>query len=231
MRFDLSVIFNKGALETLGKAYGWTLFIAVGALLIGTVLGTLIAICKVIPKNNLFAKVLDKIASLYVALFRGTPLTVQLFIFYFIIFAGVTLFSASVTPYIIAVVGFGLNSAAYVSEIIRSGILSVDKGQMEAGRALGLSYRKTMFSVVLPQAAKSIIPPLGNEAITLVKDTSVALVIGVAEFFTEIRNIVNSTYNVITPYIFAAVVYFVTVLIMSVCLSKLGKRLRRRDVR
>ena len=143
MRFDLSVIFNKGALETLGKAYGWTLFIAVGALLIGTVLGTLIAICKVIPKNNLFAKVLDKIASLYVALFRGTPLTVQLFIFYFIIFAGVTLFSASVTPYIIAVVGFGLNSAAYVSEIIRSGILSVDKGQMEAGRALGLSYRKS----------------------------------------------------------------------------------------
>ena len=127
--------------------------------------------------------------------------------------------------------GFGLNSAAYVSEIIRSGILSIDKGQMEAGRALGLSYGKTMMSVVLPQAAKSIIPPLGNEAITLVKDTSIALVIGVAEFFTAIRGIVNRTYNVITPYIFAAVVYFVTVLIMTLCLNKLEKRLRRSDAR
>lgn len=231
MKFDFSVIFNKGAMQALGEAYGWTLFIAVGALLIGIVLGTLIAVCKVIPKTNLATKILDKVADVYVALFRGTPLTVQLFIFYFIIFAGVTFFSASVTPYIIAVVGFGLNSAAYVSEIIRSGILSIDKGQMEAGRALGLSYGKTMLSVVLPQAAKSIIPPLGNEAITLVKDTSVALVIGVAEFFTVIRNIVNSTYNVITPYIFAAVVYFVTVLVMTVCLNKIEKRLRRSDQR
>ena len=183
MNFDFSIIFNKDALATLGEAYGWTLFIAVGALLIGVILGTLLAICKVIPKTNIVAKILDKISSVYVAIFRGTPLTVQLFIFYFVIFAGVTFFSASVTPYIIAVFGFGLNSAAYVSEIIRSGILSIDKGQMEAGRALGLSYGKTMMSVVLPQAAKSIIPPLGNEAITLVKDTSVALVIGVSEFF------------------------------------------------
>ncbi len=231
MKFDFSVIFNKAAFETLCSAYGWTLFIAVGALLIGIVLGTLLAISKVVPKNNAVAVFFDKLSTVYVAIFRGTPLTVQLFIIYFVVFAGVTFFSASVTPYIIAVIGFGLNSAAYVSEIIRSGILSVDKGQMEAGRALGLSYRKTMFSVVLPQAAKSIIPPLGNEAITLVKDTSVALVIGVAEFFTEIRNIVNYTYNVITPYIYAAIVYFVTVLVMSFILSKIEKRLRRSDLR
>ena len=158
MNFDFSIIFNKDALATLGEAYGWTLFIAVGALLIGVILGTLLAICKVIPKTNIVAKILDKISSVYVAIFRGTPLTVQLFIFYFVIFAGVTFFSASVTPYIIAVFGFGLNSAAYVSEIIRSGILSIDKGQMEAGRALGLSYGKTMMSVVLPQAdRKSVV--------------------------------------------------------------------------
>ena len=231
MQFDFSIIFNKDALTTLGEAYGWTLFIAVGALLIGVILGTLLAICKVIPKTNIIAKILDKFSSVYLALFRGTPLTVQLFIFYFVIFAGVTFFSASLTPYIIAVVGFGLNSAAYVAEIIRSGILSIDKGQMEAGRALGLSYGKTMMSVVLPQAAKNIIPPLGNEAITLVKDTSIALVIGVTEFFTAIRGIVNRTYNVLTPYIFAAVVYFVTVLIMTLCLNKLEKRLRRSDAR
>ena len=151
--------------------------------------------------------------------------------FYFIIFAGVTIINSDIHPYLIAVVGFGLNSAAYVSETIRAGILSVDKGQMEAGRALGLSYGKTMRSVIIPQAAKSIIPPLGNEAITLVKDTSVALVIGVSEFFTAIRSIVAATYDVLTPYIFAAIVYFVTVLIMTFALNKLEKRLRRSDAR
>ena len=229
MKFDFSVISDAAA--TLGKAYGWTLFIAVGALLIGVVLGTLIAVCKVIPHNNFITKALDKITSLYVAIFRGTPLTVQLFIFYFIIFASVTIINSVIHPYLIAVVGFGLNSAAYVSETIRAGILSVDKGQMEAGRALGLSYGKTMRSVIIPQAAKSIIPPLGNEAITLVKDTSVAIVIGVTEFFTAIRNIVSATYNVLTPYIFAAIVYFVTVLIMTVLLNALEKRLRRSDNR
>ena len=229
MKFDFSVISDAAA--TLGRAYGWTLFIAVGALTIGVILGTLIAVCKVIPHNNFIPKALDKITSLYVAIFRGTPLTVQLFIFYFIIFASVTIINSMVHPYLIAVVGFGLNSAAYVSETIRAGILSVDKGQMEAGRALGLSYGKTMRSVIIPQAAKSIIPPLGNEAITLVKDTSVAIVIGVTEFFTAIRNIVSATYNVLTPYIFAAIVYFITVLIMTFALNKLEKRLRRRDAR
>ncbi len=229
MKFDFSVVSDAAA--TLGRAYGWTLFIAVGALTIGVILGTLIAVCKVIPHNNFITKALDKITSLYVAIFRGTPLTVQLFIFYFIIFASVTIINSMVHPYLIAVVGFGLNSAAYVSETIRAGILSVDKGQMEAGRALGLSYGKTMRSVIIPQAAKSIIPPLGNEAITLVKDTSVAIVIGVTEFFTAIRNIVSATYNVLTPYIFAAIVYFITVLIMTFALNKLEKRLRRSDAR
>ncbi len=229
MKFDFSVISDAAA--TLGRAYGWTLFIAVGALTIGIVLGTLIAVSKVIPHNNFITKALDKITSLYVAIFRGTPLTVQLFIFYFIIFASVTIINPIIHPYLIAVIGFGLNSAAYVSETIRAGILSVDKGQMEAGRALGLSYGKTMRSVIIPQAAKSIIPPLGNEAITLVKDTSVAIVIGVTEFFTAIKNIVSATYNVLTPYIFAAVVYFITVLIMTFALNKLEKRLRRSDNR
>ena len=229
MKFDFSVVSDAAA--TLGRAYGWTLFIAVGALTIGVIFGTLIAVCKVIPHNNFITKALDKITSLYVAIFRGTPLTVQLFIFYFIIFASVTIINSMVHPYLIAVVGFGLNSAAYVSETIRAGILSVDKGQMEAGRALGLSYGKTMRSVIIPQAAKSIIPPLGNEAITLVKDTSVAIVIGVTEFFTAIRNIVSATYNVLTPYIFAAIVYFITVLIMTFALNKLEKRLRRSDAR
>lgn len=231
MKLDLSIIFNAKTFKMLAEAYGWTIFITVFALLIGIILGTLLAVCRVIPQTNIVSKALNKIAGAYISIFRGTPLMVQLFIFSFVIFARVVLVNSTVSAYLIAVIGFGLNSAAYVSENIRAGILSIDKGQMEAGRALGLSYGKTMWNVILPQAAKNIIPPLGNEAITLVKDTSVALIIGVNEFFTAIKLLTASTYNVLTPYLFAAVVYYITVAIMSFGLNKLEKRLRRSDAR
>ena len=231
MKLDLSIIFTAKTFAKLAEAYGWTIFITVFSLLIGIILGTLIAVFRVIPQTNVFARVLNKISSVYVSVFRGTPLMVQLFIFSFEMFVNVESLNSPLSPYIIAVIGFGLNSAAYVSEIIRAGILSIDKGQMEAGRALGLSYGQTMKSVILPQAAKNIIPPLGNEAITLVKDTSVALIIGVNEFFTVIKQLTASSYNVVTPYLFAAVVYYVTVAIMSFGLNKLEKRLRKSDAR
>ena len=231
MKLDLSIIFTAKTFAKLAEAYGWTIFITVFSLLIGIILGTLIAVFRVIPQTNVFARVWNKISSVYVSVFRGTPLMVQLFIFSFVIFVNVEFINSTVSSYIIAVIGFGLNSAAYVSEIIRAGILSIDKGQMEAGRALGLSYGQTMKSVILPQAAKNIIPPLGNEAITLVKDTSVALIIGVNEFFTVIKQLTASSYNVVTPYLFAAVVYYVTVAIMSFGLNKLEKRLRKSDAR
>lgn len=231
MKLDLSIIFNAKTFKMLAEAYGWTIFITVFALLIGIILGTLLAIFRVIPQTNILTKVLNKISGAYISIFRGTPLMVQLFIFSFVIFANVIFINSKVSAYLIAVIGFGLNSAAYVSENIRAGILSIDKGQMEAGRALGLSYGKTMWNVILPQAAKNIIPPLGNEAITLVKDTSVALIIGVNEFFTAIKLLTASTYNVLTPYLFAAVVYYITVAIMSFGLNKLEKRLRRSDAR
>ena len=231
MKLDLSIIFNAETFKMLAEAYGWTIFITVFALLIGIILGTLLAVCRVIPQTNIVSKALNKIAGAYISIFRGTPLMVQLFIFSFVIFANVIFINSKVSAYLIAVIGFGLNSAAYVSENIRAGILSIDKGQMEAGRALGLSYGKTMWNVILPQAAKNIIPPLGNEAITLVKDTSVALIIGVNEFFYVIKGLTASTYNVLTPYLFAAVVYYITVAIMSFGLNKLEKRLRRSDAR
>ncbi len=231
MKLDLSIIFNAKTFKMLAEAYGWTIFITVFALLIGIILGTLLAVCRVIPQTNIVSKALNKIAGAYISIFRGTPLMVQLFIFSFVIFANVIFINSKVSAYLIAVIGFGLNSAAYVSENIRAGILSIDKGQMEAGRALGLSYGKTMWNVILPQAAKNIIPPLGNEAITLVKDTSVALIIGVNEFFYVIKGLTASTYNVLTPYLFAAVVYYITVAIMSFGLNKLEKRLRRSDAR
>lgn len=231
MKLDLSIIFNAKTFTALAQAYGWTLFITFFALIIGIILGTLLAVCRVLPQTNVVAKFLNKFAGMYISVFRGTPLMVQLFIFSFVIFARVVLVNQAISTYLIATIGFGLNSGAYVAEIIRGGILSVDKGQMEAGRALGLSYGQTMKSIILPQAAKNIIPPLGNEAISLVKETSVALIIGVNEFFTEIKNIATSTYNVLTPYLFAAVVYYLTVAIMSFGLSKLEKRLRKSDVR
>ena len=152
-------------------------------------------------------------------------------IIYCVIFADVIFFNRDLSPYFVAAIGFGINSGAYVAEIMRAGINSVDKGQMEAGRALGLSYGATMKSVILPQSARNILPPLGNEAIVLVKETSVALIIGVSEFFTTIKGIVNTTYNVVTPYFFAAAVYFVTVWIMTILLKLLERRLSKSERR
>ncbi|MCQ2409041.1 MAG: amino acid ABC transporter permease [Clostridia bacterium] len=230
MKIDFS-IFNPDIIKLLGTAYGWTIAITVVALAIGIIIGTVLAIFMVLPKTNIFNKFLNFIANAYLAVIRGTPSLVQLMIIYFVIFSDVVFFNRAVSPYIIAMIGFGLNSGAYVAEIMRAGIQSVDKGQMEAGRSLGLSYGSTMWHIILPQSAKNILPPLGNEAIALVKETSVALIIGVSEFFTAIKSIAASTYNVITPYLLAAVVYFVTVYIMTIGIKLLEKRLRKNEHR
>lgn len=224
MRFDISVIFNSKNLLLLLKAYGITLLITFGALVLGIIIGTLLSICKVLPKKNVLNKVLSGFADVYLAVIRGTPVLVQLMIIYYLIFFGVM-----VSPYVIAIVGFGINSGAYVCEIMRGGIMGVDRGQMEAGRSLGLSYNQTMAKIILPQSVKNILPALGNEAITLVKETSVAVIIGVSEFFAEIKAIATSNYDMLTPYLFAAVVYLITVFIMSTLLKKLEKRLRKSE--
>jgi His/Glu/Gln/Arg/opine family amino acid ABC transporter permease subunit len=231
VKLDFSIIFKKDILLLLLKGYGWTLAITAMALVIGIIIGTILAVFMVLPQNNIFNKILKKISDVYLAVFRGTPIIVQLTIISFVIFAKVIFFNRNISPYIIATIGFGLNSGAYVCEIMRAGIMSVDKGQMEAGRSLGLSYGTTMKSIILPQSAKNILPPLGNEAIALIKETSVALVIGVGEFFTAIKSLVNSSYNVMTPYLFAAVVYLVTVMIMTTLLKKFEKRLRKSDAK
>ena len=231
MKLDFSIIFQKDILLLLLKSYGWTIAITVMALALGIVIGTMLAVFMVLPKTNIFNKILNGFARTYLAIIRGTPTLVQLMIIYFVIFADVIFFNRDVSPYFVAAIGFGINSGAYVAEIMRAGIMSVDKGQMEAGRALGLSYGATMKHIILPQSAKNILPPLGNEAIMLVKETSVALIIGVSEFFTAIKGIVNSTYNVITPYLFAAIVYFVTVYAMTLLLRLLERRLSKSDRR
>lgn len=227
MNIDFSIIFKESILKLLLKSYGWTLAITAMALILGIIIGTILAIFMVLPKNNWFNKTLNVIAKAYLAVIRGTPTLVQLMIIYFVIFADVTFFNTRVSPYFVAAIGFGINSGAYVAEIMRAGIMSVDVGQMEAGRAVGLSYGQTMSKIILPQSVRNILPPLGNEAIILVKETSVALIIGVSEFFTAIKGIVNTTYNVVTPYLFAAIVYFITVYIMTFILKLLERRLSK----
>ena len=208
------------------KSLGISLLIALGAVVIGFVIGVILAVIRIAPKTNPVIKILDGFAQTYITVIRGTPTMVQLLIMYSSI---LVVFKYVDTNLLVPIIAFGINSGAYMAEIIRAGINSVDKGQMEAGRAVGLSYGVTMWHVILPQSARNILPPLGNEAIVLVKETSVALIIGVQEFFTAIKGLVNSTYNVITPYLFAAIVYFITVFIMSLVLKLIERRLGKSD--
>ena len=191
-----------------------TIIIAVGGLLIGIVIGMLIAVTKVVPKYSVFVKTLSRISDVYVGFFRGTPMVVQLLLVYYVLLPamGVLIDSAVV----VAVVVFGLNSGAYVSEIMRSGINSVDQGQLEAGRALGLSYPTAMLRIVIPQAIKNIIPTLGNEFIVLVKETSVTSFITVVDLTKAFRGIASANYEYIIPYLMLAAFYLVIVIIITI---------------
>lgn len=205
-----------------------TLIIAVLGLLIGIVLGTLLAVVKVLPMNNGVVKVFQKIVDVYVSFFRGTPMVVQLLLGYYVLFPLMNINMSSLT---VCIVIFGLNSAAYVSEIMRSGLLSVDYGQTEAGRALGLSYPLTLWKIVVPQAVKNILPTLGNEFITLVKETSIVSFVGAVDLCTAFKNIGNSNYEYMVPYIIMAIVYIVLILIITMFLKLMEKRLRAGDKR
>ncbi len=205
-----------------------TALIAVFGLLIGLILGCLLATCKILPRNNRLVKVLSAIVDVYIAIFRGTPMVVQLLLIHFVLFPAIGI---DISPVTEATLAFGLNSAAYVSEIIRGGILSIDIGQTEAGRALGLNYRQTMIKIVLPQAIKNVIPTLGNEFIALLKETSVVSFIAVVDITKAFQNIANSTYEYIVPYIMLALVYLVLVLAVTGIIKLIERRLRASDKR
>lgn len=218
-----------------------TVIIAVFGLLIGFVLGALFAVIKSTPSyKKPVVIVLQKIVDLYVAVFRGTPMVVQLLIMHFIFFPaanitfGAIVFSDTFAiqgVVIEAVIAFGLNSAAYVSEIMRGGINSVDKGQLEAARALGLSYPAAMLRVVVPQAVKNIVPTLGNEFIALIKDTSVAGFISVIDLTRAFQNMANSTYEFIVPYLMLAVFYLVIVVLITIAIRLIERRFAKSDRR
>ena len=203
-----------------------TILIAVLGLLIGIVIGTIIAIVKVTPKYKLPLKIINKICTVYVAIFRGTPMVVQLLLAYYVF---LPTFNLSVDPLTVGIAVFGLNSAAYISEIMRGGINSIDSGQLEAGRALGLKYSTTMVKIVIPQAIKNILPTIGNEFITLIKETSVVSFITVCDLYTAFNTIGTNTYSVVVPYIVMACIYIVLVVIITILIKLMEKGLSRSD--
>ncbi|MBQ8900868.1 MAG: ABC transporter substrate-binding protein/permease, partial [Akkermansia sp.] len=201
-----------------------TVEIALCAAIMGIVLGFLIAVVRSTADLTGRLKVLDWFCRIYLTVVRGTPVVVQLLIIYFVIFG-----SVDISKVLVAIVAFGLNSAAYVAEIIRSGIMSVDRGQMEAGRSLGLSYGTTMRSVILPQAFKNVLPALGNEFIVLLKETSICGYIALQDL-TKGGDIIRSqTYDAFLPLFAVAAIYLTMVMLLSHLLKKLELRLKKNE--
>ena len=201
-----------------------TLIVTFFAVILGMVLGFLIAIVRATHDKNGKLGVLNFFAKVYLTVIRGTPVVVQLLILYFIIFATV-----NIDKTLVAILAFGLNSAAYVAEIVRSGIMSIDNGQFEAGASLGLNYSKTMLCIILPQAFKNILPALANECIVLLKETSVAGYIALVDL-TKGGDIIRSqTYEAFLPLIAVAIIYLVMVMFLSAMVSKLESRLAKSD--
>ena len=205
-----------------------TLMIAIAGLIIGIIIGTIIATVRVLPKYKTLPKVLNAICSFYVALFRGTPMVVQLLVFYYVLLPIIGLKIIGVQ---VAMMVFGLNSGAYISEIMRSGIQSVDPGQMEAGRAVGLSFGTSMVKIVIPQAVKNILPTLGNEFISLIKETSVVSFVGAADLYVAFNYIGSNSYEFMVPYLVMALIYIVLVLIISLLIKLMERSLKKSDRR
>ena len=195
-------------------------------LLIGIVLGTLIAITRVVPKYKVMPRVLNRISDVYVGFFRGTPMVVQLLIGYFVLMPALGLHLDNV---VVSIIVFGMNSGAYISEIMRAGIESVDRGQLEASRALGLTYASSMIKVVIPQAIKNILPTLGNEFIVLIKETSILSFIAVIDLTKAFRAIGDANYEYIIPYIALAIVYLVIVILITYGIRLLERRLKKSE--
>lgn len=203
-----------------------TVKIAVIGLIIGIIIGTLIAIVRVSPKYKVLPRVLNGFCSFYVGFFRGTPMVVQLLLSYYVFLPLLGINLPSVT---VAIIVFGMNSGAYISEIMRSGIQSVDPGQMEGGRAIGLSFATTMIKIVIPQAIKNILPTLGNEFIALIKETSIVSFVGALDLYVAFRKIGTNTYEFMVPYIVMALIYIALVLVISGLIKLMERSLSKSD--
>ena len=206
--------------EGLGNTLKITLF----AVIIGIALGFLVAVIRSTYEKTGGLKVLNALCKIYLTVIRGTPVLIQLLIIYFVVFG-----SVKIDKVFVAVMAFGINSGAYVAEIFRSGIMSIDNGQFEAGRSLGFNYRQTMIYIVMPQAFKNVLPALCNEFIVLLKETSVAGYIAIQDLTKGADIIRSRTYSAFMPLIAAAVIYLVMVMIFTYFVQKLERRLRSSD--
>ena len=222
----VDVFIAQGAYEKVLEGLKNTLIIAIAGLIIGITVGILIATVRVVPKYKRLPRVLNGICSFYVGLFRGTPMVVQLLVCYYVL---LPILGIKMSGVEVSVLVFGLNSGAYISEIMRGGIMSVDGGQMEAGRAMGLSFATTMRMIVIPQAIKNIIPTLGNEFIALIKETSVVSFVGASDLYVAFNYIGSNSYEFMVPYLVMAVIYIAIVMLISLGIKLIERRLRKSD--
>lgn len=207
------------------EGFGVTLQVAFFAAIIGIIIGTIVALMKLSRTRRGKKTIFARIADIYIDVIRGTPSVLQLLIMWFVIMATTN------NGILVASLSFGINSGAYVAEIIRAGILAVDKGQMEAGRALGLTNAQTMVYIIIPQAIKNVLPPLGNEFIVLLKETAIVGYVSLSDLTRVANQISSRTYEAFMPLIGSAVIYFVTIKIITILLEKLERRLRKSDNR
>lgn len=210
-----SLIYDKRYMYILTGLKN-TLIISLFAVIIGFLLGTIIALINDSNEKNGDFKILSTLGRWYVNVIRGTPMLLQLMIIYYVIFK-----SVDISPVLVGIIAFGLNSSAYVSEIIKSGINSVDTLQYESALSLGFNYSKTMIYVILPQAIKNILPALGNELVTLIKETSVAGYIGIVDLTKASDIIASNTYNYFFPLIITAIIYFILTTTLTKILNKI----------
>ena len=201
-----------------------TLLITIFAVLIGVAIGFLVAIIRASHDKNGSLKILNFICRVYLTVIRGTPTMIQLMITYYIIFA-----SVNVSKIFVAVCAFGINSGAYVAEIVRSGIMSIDQGQFEAGRSLGFNYVQTMRLIILPQAFKNVLPALGNEMIGLLKETSISGYVGTMDLTKGGDIIRSTTYEAYLPLFGVAAIYLVIVMLMTAGVNRLERKLRTNE--
>ncbi len=209
----MNVSFTQWSVYALGTIK--TIEITMLAIIIGIIFGLFLALARISK-----SKVLSKISAFYIWIFRGTPLLLQIFVIYFSLPSiGITL-----SAFFAAVIAFGLNSAAYQAEIIRAAILSIDKGQMEAAKALGMTYRQAMFKIIIPQSYRRLIPPFGNELILLLKETSLVSVIGMTELLRAAKKMSNASGGDMIYYVIAACIYLFLTSVLTYVFQKLERR-------
>ena len=216
-----STFVVDGRWQWFVSGLGYTLLISLFSVLLGLVIGILMALMRLSK-----SKILRAVSGIYIDIIRGTPTMVQLLIIYFVIFANV-----HIDKWVVGFISFGINSGAYIAEIVRGGILSVNIGQTEAGRSLGMTHKQTMASIVMPQAMKNILPALGNEFVVLIKETAVIGMIANIDLVGAARKVQSLTYDYLIPLLSIAVIYYVVIKIISTLLSKVEKGMRKADKR